>query len=155
MLCFHCCPLPGFDCLSVRLSVCLLATLRKNGWTNFHEIFRVGGTTYKEQLGTFQDIPFNPLNTGIFVPLFQRNPWLLAALQKNGWTNYYEIFRKERTWHKEQFGTFSGILRLTLWTLGRLIYFMDPSLFIILWKTGERTFMNFYEMSGTTQEITS
>ena len=48
-LCFHRCPLPGLVCLSV----CLLATLRKNGWTNFYEIFGVGGTWYKEQLGTF------------------------------------------------------------------------------------------------------
>ena len=37
----------------VCLSVCLLATLRKNGWTDFHEIFSVGWTWYKEQLGTF------------------------------------------------------------------------------------------------------
>ena len=40
-LCFHRCPL-------VCLSVCLLATLRKNGWSDFHEIFRVGVTWYKE-----------------------------------------------------------------------------------------------------------
>ena len=46
-LCFHRCP------LLVCSSVCLLATLRKNGWTDFHEIFRVCGTWYKEQFGTF------------------------------------------------------------------------------------------------------
>ena len=30
--------------LSLCLSVCLLATLQKNGWTDFHEIFMVVGT---------------------------------------------------------------------------------------------------------------
>ena len=39
--------------LSVCLSICLLATSRKNGWTDFYEVFRVGGTWYMEQLGTF------------------------------------------------------------------------------------------------------
>ena len=41
------------DCPFICLSVCLLTTLRKNCWTDFHESFRVGGTWYKEQLGTF------------------------------------------------------------------------------------------------------
>ena len=45
-LCFHC---SWFVCLSSRL----LATLRKNGWTNFHEIFRIGGTWYQEHSRTF------------------------------------------------------------------------------------------------------
>ena len=49
-LCFHRCPLPGFVCLSVCLSA---SNITENGWTDFHEIFRVGGTWYKEQLGTF------------------------------------------------------------------------------------------------------
>ena len=42
-----------FVCLSVCLSVCLLTTLRKNDRADFHEIIRIGGTWYKEQLGTF------------------------------------------------------------------------------------------------------
>ena len=36
-------------CLSVRLFVCLLATLRKNFWTDLHEIFREGWQWANEQ----------------------------------------------------------------------------------------------------------
>ena len=35
----------------------------------------------------------------------------------------------------------SCMLRLTSWMLGRFIYFLDPCLFVALWKTGERIFM--------------
>ena len=38
---------------SVCLSVCLLATSRKNGWTEFREIFRIGGNLYKKHSATF------------------------------------------------------------------------------------------------------
>ena len=68
--------------LSVCLSVCLLATLRENDWTDFHEFFSVGGTWYKDQLGTFSGCSIQPMNTGILFHLFRRNPWLLAAMQK-------------------------------------------------------------------------
>ena len=51
--------------LSVCLSVCLIAILPKNCWTDFHEIFRVGLDT-RNNWEHFQDVPFNPLNTGCF-----------------------------------------------------------------------------------------
>ena len=91
----------------VCLSVCLLATLRKNGWTDVHEIFRVGGTWYKEKLRTFAGCSIQPLEHSNIFPLFRRNPCLLAAMQKNDWADFHAIFRKRRTWHKKQFATFS------------------------------------------------
>ena len=66
-LCFHRCPLL---CLFVCVSVCLLATLRKNSGTDFHEICRVGGTWYKEQLGTFSRCSMQPLEHRIFSHFF-------------------------------------------------------------------------------------
>ena len=83
-----------FSSLSLGLSVCLSVCLR------------VDGTWYKEQLETGCSIW--PLEHRIFFPLFLRNPCLLAALQKNGWTDFHEIFRKGRTWHKEQAGIVPG-----------------------------------------------
>ena len=41
---------------------CLLATLRENEWTDFHEIFSKGWT--RDNLENFQDIAVNPLNPG-------------------------------------------------------------------------------------------
>jgi len=40
-------------CLSVCLSPCLLATLRKNFWTDLHEIFREGWQWVSEQMIKF------------------------------------------------------------------------------------------------------
>ena len=92
----------------VCLSVCLLATLRKKGWTDFHEIFRVGGTWYKLIIRNIVRIFYWTAWTQEFFPTLRRNPCLVAALQENSWTDFHEIFRKGRTWHMEQFGTFSG-----------------------------------------------
>ena len=48
-------------CFHLSWFVCLLATLRKNAWMDFHEIFRVSGTWYKEQSGTFLGCSILPL----------------------------------------------------------------------------------------------
>ena len=122
--------------LSVCLSVCLLVTFRKNGWTDFHEIFRVGGIWYTEQLGTFSGCSNKPLEHMIFSPLFRSNPCLIAALQKNGWRDFHEIFRKRSDMTHWAIWTIFGMLLLTPWILGGFIYFMVPCLFEMLWKNG-------------------
>ena len=94
-------------CLSVCLPACLLATLRKTAERIFMKFSGKVGLDTRNNWQHFQDVPFNPLNTG-FPPLFRSNPCLLVALQKNGWTDFHEIFRKGRTWHREQSGTLSG-----------------------------------------------
>ena len=142
--------------LSVCLSVCLLAILRENGWTDFHDFFRVGGTWYREQLGTFSECSISPLEHKNFSPLFRRNPWLLAALQKNGWMDFHDIFRKGRTWHKEQSGTLFEMLRFTPLKPGS-IYLFPGSVFVcnIMEKRVNGFSWNVNETSGTTQEIIS
>ena len=40
-------------CKCVYYFVCLLATLRENAWTDFHEIFRICWAGYQEQSGKF------------------------------------------------------------------------------------------------------
>ena len=45
---------------------------------------------------------------GFFLYYFQGNPCLWATLGKNGWTDFHEIFRKGRSWDKEQPQTFVG-----------------------------------------------
>ena len=78
-----------FSSLLVCVAVCLLATLRKNG---FHEIFRSGGTWYKDQSGTFRDVPFNTLNTENLFKHFRENPCLLTTWQENERTDFHDFF---------------------------------------------------------------
>ena len=112
----------------VYLSVCLLATLWKNGWTDFHEILSVGGSCHKEQLGTFFMIfNFTPWTKEFFL-LFRRNPCLLAALQKKR-LNGFSWNLQKRT-DPTQGAIWNIFGKLTPWILGRFIYFLDP------WKNG-------------------
>ena len=101
-----------FSSLSVArvvcLSVCLLAILRNNDWTDFHEICRVGGTWYKEQLESFSGYSIKPFEHRIFSHFFGGIHASKQHYRNNGWTDFHEIFRKGQTWHKEQYGTFSG-----------------------------------------------
>ena len=95
--------------LSVCLSVCLLAALRENGWTDFHDFFRVGGTIQGTIVNIFRMFHFQ-----------KRTDLTQGAI----WNTF-------------------GMLRLTHWILGGLIYFLDPCLFVIYGKTGEWIFMKF------------
>ena len=139
-LCFHSCPLV---CLFVSLSVCLLATSRKTAWTDFHDIFRVGGTWYKEQVGTFSGCSIWPLEHMIFFPLSRRNACLLAASQKNGSTDFQNFSSKRTDMTHGTIWSIFAMLRLTPWILGRFIYFLDPCLFVISWKNGWADFHDF------------
>ena len=77
----------------------------------------------------FQDILFNPLNTGLFLPLFRGNP-CIAQKRLNGfsWNFQKTDLTLGATWN------IFGMLQLTPWILGRFIYFLDPWFFVILWK---------------------
>ena len=63
-----------FSSLSIAcLSVCLSASnMTENGWTDFHEIFRVGGTLYKEQFGNIFRMFHLTIWIQDFVPHFFR-----------------------------------------------------------------------------------
>ena len=94
------------DCPFICMSVYLLATLQNNGWTDCHEIVRVGGTWCRKHI---KNVPFNPLNTGILFHFSEESMPLSSIAEKrlNGFSWFF--FRKGRTWHKEQLETFSGV----------------------------------------------
>ena len=95
-----------FSSLSVGfcLSVCLLRT---NGYTDFNEIFRGGGTWYKEQLGKFSGCSIKPLEHRDFFFTFSEESMPFSSIaEKNSGTDFHGIFRKGRTWHKEQSDSF-------------------------------------------------
>ena len=56
------------DCPFFCLSVCLLSIITEKRLKGFSWNFRVGGTWYNWE--HFQDVPFNPLNTGSFFHFF-------------------------------------------------------------------------------------
>ena len=91
--------------LSVRLSVSNITEKRLNGFSwNLQGRWDFIEETIVNIFNMFHLTPW----TQDFFPLFRSNPCLLAALQKNGWTDFHEILRNRRTWHREQSGIFSG-----------------------------------------------
>ena len=92
-----------------------LATLRKNGWTDFQEIVRGGGTCkYKERCATFIS---NFMKKNPDEPIFMRFSFLLAILLQNRSVGFHEIFSIRRLWHKYQSGRF-GDGRCNFWNTG-------------------------------------
>ena len=134
-----------FSSLSVArvcLFVCLLATLRQNGWTDFHEIFRIGGYWYKEQLWTFSG-HLTPW-TQDFFPTFSEESMTLSSIAEKRSNGFSWNFQKRTDLTQGAIWSILGILRLTAWVLGRYIYFMDPCLFVTLWKNGWTDFHDFF-----------
>ena len=89
----------------------VLVTLWKNGWTEFHEIFRRDRYIlyHSEQYGAFWG-----LHTGFYSFCFGGNSHLLATLWNNGWTEFHEIFRTGRIWDNAEVVTF---WRCRVWPL--------------------------------------
>ena len=94
-LCFHRRPLLClFVCLSVSRSVSDITEQRLNGFSrNLQGRWDLIQGTIRYIFRMFHLTPW----TQDFFPLFRSNPCLLAALQKNGWTDFHDIFRKRRT----------------------------------------------------------
>ena len=133
-----------FSSLSVALSVCLSACLsvclsvsnitgkRLNGFSWFFQgKWDLIQGTIENIFRMFYYIP----STQAFLSTFRRNPWLLTALQKNGWTDFHEIFTKGR------FDTRSNLEHFRVVTVnplnpGSIYLFPGFVLFVILWKMG-------------------
>ena len=103
----------------------------------------------------FQDVPFNPLNTGFF-PTFSEQSMPLGSIAEKRLNRFSWNFQKRMDMTQEAIWNIFGMLRLTPWILGRFIYFLDPCLFVILWKKRVNGFSwNFHETPDMTQEIIS
>ena len=126
----------------VCLFVCLLATLLKNERI-FMKFSGLMGLDTRKNWEHFQDIPINPLNIWLFMPLLRRNPRLLAALRKKRLSGFLWNFQKRTDLTQGAIGNIFGMLLLTPWILERFIYFLDPCLFVILWKNGWTDFHDF------------
>ena len=122
-------------CLSICLSVCLLATLRKTGWTDFHDIC-IQYPWYKEQLGTFSGCSIQPLEHRIFHLTFSEQSMPFSSIAEKRLNGFSLNFQKKTDMTQGAIWNIFGMLQLTPWILGWFIYFLDPCLFVILWKNG-------------------
>ena len=144
-----------FSSLSVALSVCLSVCLSVRFWFSWN--FQGRWELIPGTIGNiFKMFHSTPWTQDLFFPLFRSNLCPLAPLQKNGWMDFHEIFRKRTDMTQEPIWNIFGTLWLTLWIMSRFVYFLDPCLFVILWKNRWTDFHEiFYETSGMTQEIIS
>ena len=134
----HC---PG---LSVCLSVCLLATLQKNSWMDFHEIYRVGGTGYKEQLGTFSRYCIWLLDHRSFFFTLTEESMTLSSIAEKRLNGFSWNLNKRTDLTQGAIWNIFGMLWLTHWILGRFIYCLVLCLFVISWKNGWMDFHEFF-----------
>ena len=106
----------GYVFTAVGLLVCLpVSNITEERWTDIHEIFREGGTWYKEYSGKFLGCSIWSVEHRIFL-LFRGNSCLLATLRENRFS-----------WNFHQRMGFA-------WTRVCWYYY---------WETGERMLMKF------------
>ena len=96
--------------LSVSLSVCLLATLREKGWTDFQDRWDLVHRTFCNILAMLHLILYKKN----FFQIFRGNRCLLATLQNNGWGDFHEILAARWLWDKGHSRTFLGCCINTL-----------------------------------------
>jgi len=79
--------------------ISLSATLRENGWTDLHEIFREGVEWPWDDRITFWVNSGKPHDAAMLISLS-------ATLRENGWTDLHEIFREDVEWPWDNLITF-------------------------------------------------
>ena len=143
-LCFHRCPLP------VCLSVSLLATLRKNDWTDFQGRWDLIQGTIEIIFRMFHLTPW----TQDFFPTFSEQSMPLSSIAEKRLNRFsWNLQQRTDMTHGAIWNIFA-MLRLTPWILGRFIYFLDPCFVCnIMEKWANGFLLNFHETLGMTQEI--
>ena len=110
----------------VSFSLCLLATLRENAGTDFHEIFRICWARYVEQSLIFGGGMFNPFHTCFRFIFFQCNPCLWATLLKKRMKRFSWFFLgkmgNDTRSNLEHFR--NNAANPLIWH--RFLYFLDP-----------------------------
>ena len=127
-------------CLSVCLSVSNITEKRMNGfsWYLQGRWDLIQGT-----IGNiFRMFHLTPW-TQDFFPTFSEQLMPLSSIAEKRLNGFSWNFQKKTDMTEGAIWNIFGMLRLTPLILSRFIYFLDPCLFMILWKTGERIFMKF------------
>ena len=123
---------------------------------DFHEIFRVGGTWYKEQLGIFSGYSIQPLQHRIIFSTFSEESMPHSSIVEKQLNGFSWNCQKRMDLTQGAIWNIFGMLQLTPWILGRFIYFLDPCFFVIFWKYVWMDFREtFVKCQNTTQKIIS
>ena len=129
--------------LSVRQSVCLLATLRENDWTDFHEFFQSRWDLIQGTIGSIFRLFHSTPWIQEFFHTYSEESMTLSSIAEKRLNGFSWNFQKTMDLTQGTLWNTFGMLRLTPCIMGRFIYFLDPCMFVILWKTGEWIFMIF------------
>ena len=137
----------GYVFIVVRWFVCLpvnnITEKRLNGFScNFQGRWDLMQGTNGNVFRMFYLTPW----TQKFFPTFSESLSSIAEKRSNGFSWH---FPKRTDMTQAATVSICGMLRLTPWILGRFIYFLDPCLFVILWKNG---WMDFHEIFMKRQE---
>ena len=127
-------------CLSVCLSVSNVTEKRLNGfsWNLLGRWDLLQGT-----IGNiFRMFHLTPW-TQDFYPHFSEQSMPLRSIAEKRLNGFSWNFQKKTDMPQGAIWNIFGMLRLTPWILGRFIYFLDPCLFITLWKNGWTDFHDF------------
>ena len=136
-----------FSYLYVSLFIWLLATLRKKGGTDFHEIFRIGGTGCEEQswkLGVGWGCYVYPFRYRVNFCRFSYKSVSVSNITRKRMNGCSRIFNKSGTWAKQQSGIFSGCCGSPLESRIDSFYFLDSCFLVTLWKKRVKGFSWFF-----------
>ena len=123
----------SFACLFVCLSVSNITEKRLNGFSwNFQSRWDLIQGTIGNIFRMFHLTPW----TKDFFPTFTEQPMPLSSIAQKRFNRFSWNFQKRRDMTQGAIWNIFGMLLLTLCILGRFIYFLDPCLFVILWKNG-------------------
>ena len=133
-LCFHRCPL-------LCLFVCLSFSNITEKWLNgFSRNFQGRWDLIQGTIGNiFKMLHLTPW-TQDFFPHFSEQSMPLSSNAEKRLNGFSWNFQKRTGMTQGAIWKIFGMLRLTPWMLGRFISFLDPCLFVILWKNGGTDF---------------
>ena len=118
-------------CLSVCLPVSYITENRLNGFSwNFQGKWDLIQGIIGNIFMMFHLTPW----TQDFSPTFSEQSMPLSSIAEKRLNGFLWDFQKETDMEQGAIWNIFGMLRLTPWILGGFIYFLDPCLFVILWK---------------------
>ena len=130
-----------FMCLSVCLSVSNITEKRLNGFSwNFQGRWKLIQGTIGNIFRVFHLTPW----TQDFFPTFSEQSMPLSSIAEKRLNGFWWNFQNSTDMTQGAMWNIFRMLCLTSWILGWFIYFLDPCLFVILWKNGWTDFHGFF-----------
>ena len=136
------------------LSVCLsFSKITEKRLNRFSWIFQSRWDLIQGTIGNiFRMFHLTPW-TQDFFPTFSEQSMPLSRIAEKWFNRFSWNFQKRMDMTQGAIWNIFGMLQLTPWILGRFIYFLDPCLFVILWKNGCTDFHEIFMKRQTWHNI--